>query len=216
MAYLEAAVVVYLRNALSIGTEDVFPLRPADALGNLAAIEFGREAATLVMLAAIGWLAGRSFLERLAWCAVAFGIWDLGYYAWLWVFSGWPGSLETWDLLFFIPVPWVGPVWAPSVVSVALVAFGLAAARTASLGHALYVRRREVVAGILGGVLVVVSFTADWRWIADGGLPRSFPWPLFAAGIIAAAAAATSTLRRSLLPARSETDVQPQPSGGFV
>ena len=36
----------------------------------------------------------------------------------------WPASLATWDLLFLLPVPWVGPVWAPCLISVAMVAVG--------------------------------------------------------------------------------------------
>ncbi len=128
MAFLESAVVVYLQRALGIQVGALFPLQDPAGVGDLAAIEVGREAATLVMLATVGWLAGRSGLERLAWTAVAFGTWDILYYAWLWVFVGWPPSLGTWDLLFLIPVPWAGPVWAPVAVSVALVGFGLAAA----------------------------------------------------------------------------------------
>ena len=81
MAFMEAAVVVYLQRALGLDPQSLFPLRDANVLGDLGAIEVGREAATLVMLGAVGWLAGRSGLERLAWAAVAFGTWDVGYYA---------------------------------------------------------------------------------------------------------------------------------------
>lgn len=80
MAYLESAVVVYLQRALSMTPSTLFPLRDQATLGGLASIEVGREVATIVMLAAIGWLAGRTSLERLAWTCVAFGIWDIGYY----------------------------------------------------------------------------------------------------------------------------------------
>jgi hypothetical protein len=125
MAYLESAIVVYLTGALGGQVGVLFPLRPALEAGSLVAIEVGREVATLVMIGAVGVLAGRSLLERLAWAAVVFGAWDIGYYGWLWVFAGWPGSLETTDLLFLLPVPWVGPVWSPVAVSVALVAVGV-------------------------------------------------------------------------------------------
>jgi hypothetical protein len=91
-------------------------------------IEVGRETATLVMIGAVAWNVGRSSLERLAWGAVIFGVWDIGYYAWLWVLAGWPPSLHSWDLLFLIPAPWAGPVWAPIVVSFGLIGFGLACA----------------------------------------------------------------------------------------
>jgi hypothetical protein len=83
MAYLEAAVVVYLTGALGGEVGVIFPLRPAGEVEDLLAIEVGREAATLVIIAAVGALIGRSGLERLAWAAVVFGAWDIGYYAWL-------------------------------------------------------------------------------------------------------------------------------------
>ena len=143
MAFLESAVVVYLQRALGIDPRALFPLRDPAVTGDLAFIEVGREAATLVMLAAVGWLAGRSGLERLAWTAVAFGTWDIVYYAWLWAFIGWPSSPATWDLLFLIPVPWTGPVWAPVAVSLALVGFGLAAAARLRAGRVVRVGRRR-------------------------------------------------------------------------
>ena len=135
MAYLESAVVVYLREALGVAPSTVFPVDLSGAAGSLGYIELGRELATLVMIATVGWIAGRSPLERLAWAAVVFGIWDIGYYAWLWVFSGWPTGLGTWDLLFLLPVPWAGPVWAPVAVSLGLVGFGLAVAARLRVGR---------------------------------------------------------------------------------
>src|SRR5450759_2674335 len=129
MAFLESAAVVYLQRALGIDPRALFPLQDPAVTGNLAAIEVGREAATLVIRGTVGWLAGRSGLERLAWTAVAFGTWDVFYYAWLGAFIGWPSSLDTWVLLFLIPVPWTGPVWAPVAIGLPLLGFGLAAAR---------------------------------------------------------------------------------------
>ena len=80
MAYLEAAVVVYLQTALGSQVGVLFPLKPELATGNLIAIEAGREVATLVMIGTVGALAGRTGLERLAWSAAVFGVWDVGYY----------------------------------------------------------------------------------------------------------------------------------------
>ena len=71
-----------------------------------------------MIIAAVGLLVGRTWVERLAWSAIVFGAWDIGYYAWLHVFSGWPPSLDTTDLLFLIPVPWAGPVLSPVLVMV--------------------------------------------------------------------------------------------------
>ena len=52
MAFMEAVVVVYIRGLLRITNDHV-------ALGPYVTMETGREAATIVMLVAVGWLAGR-------------------------------------------------------------------------------------------------------------------------------------------------------------
>jgi len=194
MAFLESAVVVYLQRATGMDPRALFPLREPVLSGDLAAIEVGREAATLVMLGAVGWLAGRSGLERLAWIAVAFGTWDIFYYVWLWAFVGWPSSPGTWDILFLIPLPWTGPVWAPAAVSLALVGFGLAAARRIRGGRPVRAGRAQVGAGIAGGLVVILSFTLDAGRILAGGIPDTFAWPIFAAGLALAAWGATTAL----------------------
>jgi hypothetical protein len=196
MAYLESAVVVYLQRALSVTPQDLFPLRGPETVGDLAAIEVGRELATLAMLAAVGWLAGRQPLERLAWTAIAFGVWDIAYYGWLWVFVGWPSAPGTWDVLFLIPIPWAGPVWAPVAVSAALIGFGLVAAREMSRGRPVLVGPRDVALALTGGVFVIASFVADAPRLMDGGLPGWYPWPLFLVGMVLAVIASMSVLRR--------------------
>lgn len=183
MSYLEAAVVVYLQRALSINPLALFPLRDPSTLGGFGTIEVGREVATLIMLVSVGWLAGRNAMERMAWVAVAFGIWDLGYYAWLWIFIGWPTKLSTFDLLFLIPGPWVAPVWAPIVISLALIGFGLIVARRLRRGEELRVKLWHVVAAVGGGLVVIFSFTLDARRILAGGTPSTFAWPVFVAGL---------------------------------
>jgi hypothetical protein len=100
MGYLEAAVVVYLRAALGIVPSAVPALDP-EAFGAFEAIEIARELATLVMIAAVGWLAGRGRLERLAWAAVVFGLWDIVYLRTR-VAIGWPPAIDTWDVLFLV------------------------------------------------------------------------------------------------------------------
>jgi hypothetical protein len=197
MAYLESAVVVYLNGALGGRVGEIFPLKPALEAGDLIAIELGRELGTLVMIAAIGMLVGRSAIEQLAWSSVVFGAWDIGYYAWLYVFAGWPSSLATVDLLFLLPVPWAGPVWSPVVVSTALIGFGLLAAYRMRTGRAVSLVRWHVLAGLGGGFLVILSYTLDAANLIAGGLPGPYPWPIFLAGMALAAAAAVDVIRRS-------------------
>jgi hypothetical protein len=173
MAYLESAVVVYLQRALAMTPATLFPLRDQTSLG-------------LIMLVTIGWLAGSSSIERLAWTSVAFGIWDITYYFWLWVFIGWPTSLGTTDLLFLMPVPWVAPVSAPILVSLALIGFGLLFIRRVSQRASLSFRPRDWILLVSGGVVVIVSFTIDATYIRNGGMPAPFAWPVFTIGMVVA------------------------------
>jgi hypothetical protein len=201
MAYLESAVVVYLREALGVGTGDVFPIDLENELsGRLGWIEIGREVATLLMIGGVGWVVGRTGLERLAWAAVVFGIWDIGYYFWLWVFSGWPESLLTWDLLFLIPAPWAGPVWAPVAVSVALVGFGLAMAGRHRAGLAATAGRWPLLGLLGGGAIIVLSFLTNWALVLDAGTPTEFAWPIFAAGMLLGIGSAVVILRSATAP----------------
>jgi hypothetical protein len=203
MAYLESAVVVYLTTALGGQVGVLFPFQPAAAVGSFAAIEVGREAATLVMIATIGILVGRSALERLAWAAVVFGTWDIAYYAWLWVFAGWPGSPSATDLLFLLPVPWVGPVWSPVVVSLALVSVGLAAAHRLDAGGRLDVDRRHWAAGLAGGAIVILSYTLAAPAVLGGGMPGPYAWPVFLLGMALAVGAAVHAFRAGSRPSEA-------------
>lgn len=119
MGFLESTVVIYLRE-LFYKTGFEFPLKPIPAF--IARIEFLRELATLIMLIACGIMAGKTRLERFAFFALAFAIWDLFYYVFLYACLGWPQSLTTWDILFLVPTPWVGPVWAPCLLCVLMIA----------------------------------------------------------------------------------------------
>ena len=195
MAYLESAVVVYLQRALSITPDSLFPLRGPDVVGDLAWIEVGREVATLVMLTAVGCLVGRRGIDRLGWTAVAFGVWDFFYYVWLWVFIGWPHSAGSWDVLFLLPVPWAGPVWAPMAVDVALVIGGLAAGWQVIAGRDPRVTLLTGAGAIGGGAVVIGSFMANAPALLNGELPGWFPWPVFLVGMGLASWAAVASLR---------------------
>ena len=194
MGYLEAAVVVYLRSAIETGS--VVPAHDPATLGTFEAMEVARELATLVMIAAVGWLAGRTRLERLAWAAVVFGTWDIVYYLGLRVAIGWPPSFDTWDVLFLVPVAWVGPVWAPVVVSAALVVVGLAATRRLRAGRPVVVGPVRAIGALAGGSLVILSFLVDRNRVLAGDSTAWTGWPVFWAGMALAAAATAAALTR--------------------
>lgn len=130
--YVEAAVVFYLRRLLdyhadySVVGKHVYldlgfiafltPDRPVLGTDVVTQAEIAREAATIVMLAAVAYLAARGFWRRVAAFLVAFAAWDITYYVWLHVLTGWPARLTDLDVYFLIPVTWVGPVATPLVI----------------------------------------------------------------------------------------------------
>jgi hypothetical protein len=126
MAYVEAAAVVYLRGVLGVTDliRDVAPFDP-----HIARLELGRELATLIMIATLGWAVGRSTQARWGFAFFTFGLWDILYYAWLKVFLDWPHSLMEPDLLFLIPLPWWGPVLTPVLIALLAVVGGVLAFR---------------------------------------------------------------------------------------
>lgn len=196
--YLEAAVVVYLRAIYDPirqrlhpdrAAGDLFPLISSRELADAGPanprrllIEIGREASTIAMLAGFGLAAGRNFNQRMAAFAVVFGLWDMFFYVFLRLMIHWPQSIFTWDILFLIPLPWVGPVIAPVIVASTLVVCGLI---SLSLGG-MPARPREWMTMMAGGLIVILSFVWDYRNTMAGGLPNPFNWPLFFAGEIIA------------------------------
>ena len=176
MAYVESAVVVYLR-AIYYPQSFAFPLAPLPP--HMVAIEIGREAATLVMLLGVAMLAGRERWERFPAFCVSFGVWDLFYYVWLWLLLGWPPSLLTWDVLFLIPVPWTGPVLAPVIVSVLLVVGGLLLLRKGERGEPVRFPIPLRTLALAGALLVLGSFVLDFRLVLRQVQPPLFRWGLF-------------------------------------
>ena len=180
-AAVEAAVVVYLR-ALHTGAAAPLGVIQVELPVQLLTVEVAREAATIVMLFAIGALAARYAWEGFLYFALAFGVWDIFYYVWLFVFIGWPPSLLTWDVLFLIPVPWLGPVIAPVIVSLCLVGGALWLLSRPELR----LSRRAWVLASVGCALVLVSFMIDARYALLRTDPPRFRWEWFVPGVVVA------------------------------
>ena len=196
--YVEAACVVYLRHIYDpIRHElhpehkpgELFPLITTEELRNqgpelqrMLLVELGREAATLIMLASVAAVAAASRRQWFAGFCLAFGVWDLAFYLFLKVILDWPASLLTWDILFLLPLPWVGPVLAPVIVATTLAVGGAMALKREIGGTGLRMRPVHWALLVMGGVIIVVSFMWDFRNTMAGNWPNPFNWPLFGAG----------------------------------
>lgn len=121
MAVVEAMVVFYLRRLFALQYAAVFTPGRFSFPHAYLRHEQIRETATIVMLLAVAFLAGRGQRQKLGYFLLAFGIWDIGYYVALKIMLGWPASLGTRDLLFLTPHQWWAPVWEPLLVSSAFI-----------------------------------------------------------------------------------------------
>ncbi len=186
MGYAEAAVVFYLRTMV----HRIIPHQPHPLpdIPVLALPELLRELATLVMLASVGWLAGRTWRGRIAFSLLAFGIWDLTYYLFLIPLTGWPRSLLDWDILFLIPLPWWGPVLAPISIALLMIVFGLLATVLEQGEPPVWPGKWTALLSALGILLALFLFMSDSLAAAHGGaeairqvLPQVFKWSVFSA-----------------------------------
>jgi hypothetical protein len=199
MAFLEASVVVYLRQLYYPGGF-AFPLVRIPE--RMILIECGRELATIVMLISVSLWLGNTRWSRFGWFAFVFGVWDLFYYAWLRLLLKWPATLLDRDILFLVPLPWIGPVVAPIAIALTMCVIGVALVVIERHGP---VYRPGVAAwalGVLGTALLLYAFMYD----VNAGLRLQpalpFPYGLLAAGL----ACFWAGFRLSLRRLRSETN----------
>lgn len=203
MGYLETSVVVYLRK-IYYPEGFGFPLVPVTR--DIAITEFWREAATIIMLIAAGVVAGKNPLQRFVFFLYTFAVWDIFYYVFLKVLLGWPESLFTWDILFLIPFPWVGPVIAPCLVSASMILLTFIVLYFQEKGHKVFISFIEWLLLIGGSITVIISFMWDYIiYVSNYGddtgvwtlssnknmfdevknyVPHHFNWGLFAVGLL--------------------------------
>ncbi|MEN6625785.1 MAG: hypothetical protein ABFD69_06100 [Candidatus Sumerlaeia bacterium] len=197
MGYFEASVVVYLRGLYSPGGFQ-FPLTPLETLNPIhVAVELGREAMSILMLLSVAMLAGRRPLERFIFFIGAFGVWDIFYYVFLYVSLGWPPSLATWDLLFVLPVPWIGPVWSAAVLALLFIVTAIVHLRLEDAGRPLKPTPAEWAVAIAGALIIVYSWCYEGIEVVKGAMPHPYPWWLWLAGTGMGIAALVNAIRRA-------------------
>lgn len=171
MGFLEGIVVIYLRE-LYYPQGFGFPLKLMSP--ELVSIEWIREIATLIMLAAVGIIAGRNNLQRLFYFLFTFGVWDIFYYVALKLLIGWPASLLTWDLLFLIPVSWLSPVLAPVICSVTMIVMAVLITGKQEKSFTIDPRPVDWILIAGGAAIILYTFMVDhMKLIAGSGILAS-------------------------------------------
>ncbi|HET6225568.1 MAG TPA: hypothetical protein VFF27_04760 [Bacteroidia bacterium] len=187
MGFMETVIVVYLRK-LYYPNGFNFPLVAMDL--DILKAEFLREAATVVMLLAIGILTGKNAAQKFAYFIFSFAVWDIFYYVFLKILLNWPESLFTWDILFLIPLPWVGPVLAPCIISFTMIILALGIVYLQEKGCDMRMKAVDWLSLIAGSLVIIFSFLEDVskyviapdKGLMSAAVPSSYNWPLFILG----------------------------------
>ncbi len=175
MGFMEAIVVVYLRQ-IYYPQGFNFPLNPLSL--RMLSLEMLREITTIIMLAMVALITGRNYLQRFSFFLYIFSIWDIFYYLGLKLLLGWPSSLLEWDILFLIPITWVGPVLAPIICSLTMIVLAVCLIILQNSGKLAGIRLSEWGQLISGALIVFYTFVNDYsRIIIRGGFLSGF-WRL--------------------------------------
>lgn len=189
IAYLEATVVVYLRQIYyPDNLQVIFPIKMFSSF-NLV-VELIREAATIIIMLSVAFLTERKNRTHLfAAFIFQFGVWDIFYYIWLKATIGWPVSWTEWDILFLIPWAWLGPWICPVSISILFISWS----STILLSEKKYVLSKlNLWLFIIGSVLGLISFLQPaLPYIINNRIqefqnymPGNFWWGLFTPGFL--------------------------------
>ncbi len=203
MGFLETAVVVYLRE-LHFPGGFKFPMAPIER--NIAVTELLRELATVIMLIGVGYMAGRNFASRFGWFLYSWAIWDIFYYVFLKLLLDWPESFLTYDVLFLIPVIWIGPVITPIFVSCLMILLAYFLIKFDFEKKDVYFSKIEWILFASGSNILIIGFAWDygkfviqnysfskiWVWptnnvlmnVSNNYIPQGFNWPIYFLGVI--------------------------------
>ncbi len=179
IAFVESVVVVYLR-AIHYPEGFVFPLKPIT--DNLIGVEVLREFATMLILLSIAAIAGKKLWERFAYFLFCFGVWDIFYYVWLKVLLDWPSSIFEWDVLFLIPLPWIGPVIAPVSISLLMITISFFIIYLFYRGYDFRSALISRIFVLAGTGLILFSFMRDTDAAFNQQLPEPYLYSLLLFG----------------------------------
>jgi hypothetical protein len=159
MALVESALVIHIWNHYYPDGFS-FPLKILSQ--RILVMELFREIATIVMLSCVGYLAFRQPVMRFAVFLYTFAIWDIFYYLYLYLIAGFPATLLSWDLLFLVPHPWIGPVIAPMVNSLTMIILGLMIVYFGAKGRKAELTWLHWLLLISGALITIFTYTSDY------------------------------------------------------
>ena len=206
LGYIDAAVVVYLRT-IFFPEGFVFPLLGfgvGQLWDKLLPTETGREAAVFLVIFIAVCLLSRQPQQRFAYFLLIFAVWDVFYYVWLKLLTGWPASVMDWDILFLMPAVWASPVLAPLLISLAMIVCAVVILYRCSVGRPLQAALPDLVGAAFAGFVMVLSFCIAGQYISETSYCSHFYWLVFALGYVSAIALFLKCLFKKESPQKIE------------
>ncbi len=177
---IEAAVVIYIRQILYAGGFQLLHIPMNDMV---LRVELIREVASLILLWAAAELSAKTPQTKFYVFIALFGLWDIFYYVFLKILINWPADLLVWDILFLIPWIWTGPVLAPILVSLGMIAAGITGLYLSEKQIYLTLGAKFWAAEIAACILILTSFLLPGKELMANVMPSAFPWFLFGVGL---------------------------------
>ncbi len=204
-AFVESAVVTYLR-AIYYPNGFCFPLTLITDQHTV--VELVREFSTIVMLVAVGLLAGTSRWQKFSYFMIAFAVWDIFYYVWLKAILNWPSTIFDWDILFLIPLPWIGPVIAPVMISVIMIVAGILIIWMEERGGKFHPSWPAWLLSFVATGLVLFTFMRDTNATLYSQSPEPYNYGLFSLAVVVYVVALVFALQKNRQSAKPGGDTQ--------
>jgi hypothetical protein len=109
-------------------------------------------------------------------------VWDIFYYVFLKVILDWPAALLNQDILYLIPLPWIGPVIAPVSISVIMIIAGILIASSYAKGSEFRPSLLSYVLSIIATAIILYSFMYDTGATLHQQMPKPYRYDLLVVG----------------------------------
>jgi hypothetical protein len=100
-----------------------------------------------------------------------------------------------WDVLFLIPSVWASAVLYPVLISLAMLAFGVAILYRSAIGRSMHIRLGDWIGWTTASFILIAAFCLGGRRISEPDYAVYFPWPLFVLGYAVGVVACVRTIR---------------------
>lgn len=97
---------------------------------------------------------------------------------WLKLILNWPSSFFIWDILFLIPIPWIGPVLAPVICSLTMILLSGSVIHYQRRDSAFKIKIREWSLIVSGALIILATFMWDYSVMVIKEGPISRFWSL--------------------------------------